>query len=58
MFRPIVVALSGLILWVGLAYESAAQQAPSAGAQPPAVAAEGQVFRLLLRCFLKRPGNS
>ena len=33
MFRPIVVALSGSILCVGLALEGAAQQAPSAGAQ-------------------------
>jgi hypothetical protein len=35
MFRPIVVALSGLILYVGFAYEGAAQQAPSSVAQPP-----------------------
>jgi hypothetical protein len=35
MFRLIVAALSGLILYLGLAYDGAAQQAPSAGAQPP-----------------------
>lgn len=35
MFRPIVVALSGSILCVGLAYDGAAQQAPFSGAQPP-----------------------
>ena len=33
MFRPIVVVLSGLVLCAGLAFEGAAQQAPSAGAQ-------------------------
>src|SRR5579871_5259303 len=36
MFRPIVIALSGLILYGGLAYEGAAQQAPSSAPQPPA----------------------
>jgi hypothetical protein len=35
MFRPIIVALSGLILYLGLAYDGAAQQTSSAGAQPP-----------------------
>src|SRR5215469_11371900 len=34
MFRPIVVGLFGLIFCVGLAFEGAAQQAPSAGTQP------------------------
>ena len=33
MFRPMVVALSGLILYGGLAFEGAAQQAPSPAAQ-------------------------
>src|SRR5690348_1663736 len=35
MFRPIVVALFGLIVYLGLASEGAAQQAPSSAAQPP-----------------------
>ena len=35
MFRPIVVALSALILCVGLAYDGTAQQAPSSASQPP-----------------------
>ena len=34
MFRPIVVGLSGWIFCVGLAFEGAAQQVPSAGAPP------------------------
>jgi hypothetical protein len=35
MFRPIVMGLFGLIFSVGLVFQSAAQQAPSSGAQPP-----------------------
>jgi len=34
MFRPILVGLFGLVFCVGLAFEGAAQQAPSPGAQP------------------------
>jgi hypothetical protein len=34
MFRPVVVPLSGLLLYAGLAYEGAAQQAPSSAVQP------------------------
>lgn len=34
MFRPILVDLFGLAFCVGLAFEGAAQQAPSPGAQP------------------------
>jgi hypothetical protein len=55
MFRGIVILFS-LIACLVVESQVAAQQAPSAAAQPAGARGADQALRLLLRCSLERPG--